>query len=265
MSESKIGKGDLVMIVFESRKRGLKKLLVRLGDERIHTHRGFIEPDDVVGMPWGSVVRTSKGYEVLIVRPSTADLMEKIARRTQIVYPKDAGLMILKAGVKPGDTVVEGGTGSGSLAYALSLAVGESGRVVSYEIRPEFLELARKNLEMLGAKNVELKLGDLRKDVEERGVDEFFIDMGAPWEALPMAWEALKSGGAVCVFVPSCEQVKKTVVEARRSGFGAIEVMECLVRNYLVDEKRTRPCSRMIGHTGFIIVGRKVSRGEHER
>ncbi|RLG46801.1 MAG: hypothetical protein DRO06_03835, partial [Thermoproteota archaeon] len=115
MSKSRIEKGDLVMIVFESRKRGLKKLLVRLGDERIHTHRGFIEPGDLIGIPWGSVVRTSKGYEVLVVRPSTADLMEKIARRTQIVYPKDAGLMILKAGVRPGDTVVEGGTGSGSL------------------------------------------------------------------------------------------------------------------------------------------------------
>ncbi|RLG46528.1 MAG: hypothetical protein DRO06_04300, partial [Thermoproteota archaeon] len=137
--------------------------------------------------------------------------------------------------------------------------------VVSYEIRPEFLKLARRNLEMLGAENVELKLGDLRRDVEERDVDEFFIDMGAPWEALPMAWEALKPGGAVCVFVPSCEQVKRTVTEARRSGFGAIEVMECLVRNYLVDEKRTRPCSRMVGHTGFIIVGRKASPAGRDR
>lgn len=255
-----IREGDLALLVFERRRKGYKKYLIKIEQNKIfHTHLGPVNVGDLVGKPWGTAVETSKGAVAYVFRPSTADIMEKLARRTQIIYPKDAAYMIIKAGIKPGDLVVEGGTGSGSLAYALSLVVGPSGKVVSYEINPRFHEKAKENLKALKAENVILKLGDLRTDVEEKDVDAMFLDLATPWEVVPKAKEVLKPGAPLVAFVPSCEQIKKFVLAAREGGFGFIEVSEVLVRGYEVNEQRTRPSPRMIAHTGFIVVGRKLA------
>jgi len=250
----------LALLVFERRRKGYKKYLIRVSRNKIfHTHLGPVNVGSLIGKPWGAAVETSKGAVAYVFKPSTADIMEKLARRTQIIYPKDAAYMIIKAGIKPGDFVVEGGTGSGSLAYALSLAVGPAGKVVSYEINPKFHEKAKENLSILRAENVILKLGDLRTDVEERDIDAMFLDLAAPWEVVPMAKQVLKPGAPLVAFVPSCEQIKKFVLAAREGGFGFIDVSEVLVRGYEVNEQRTRPSSRMIAHTGFIITGRKLA------
>ncbi len=253
-----IREGDLALLVFERRRKGAKKYLVRIEDKVFHTHLGPLDLGEIIGRPWGCSVEVKKGV-ARVFRPSTADIMEKFSRRTQIIYPKDAAYMIVKAGVRPGDLVVEGGTGSGSLAYALSLAVGPTGRVVSYEINPRFHELAKENLMRLGVQNVELKLGDLRTDITERNADAMFLDMAAPWEVVPAAREVLKPGSPLAVFVPSCEQIKRFVLAATEGGFGHVEVAEVLVRGYEVNEQRTRPSARMVAHTGFVITARKLA------
>ena len=252
-----IQEGDLVLFLYRGKKE-FKKVVKRVRKgEYFHTHVGTVSYDDIIGLEWGSLIRTSIGGEVLVLKPTLSDLMEQIPRRTQIIYPKDAAFMIIKAGVLPGSLVVEGGTGSGSLTLCLSSAVGESGLVVSYETNKDFLKLASRNLKRFGVKNVILKNKDIR-EIEEKEVDAIFLDIGNPWDVFEQAYRALKPGGALCSFVPSYEQMRRTVLSGRESGFGAAEVYEVLLREYEVDERRTRPKPWMIGHTGFIVLMRKV-------
>ena len=254
----RIEEGDLALFITWG-KKGMRKLLrtIRSG-EKLHTHAGTIDYDQLIGMPWGSKVKTNVGKEVVVLQPSTADLMEKLPRRTQITYPKDAGYMILRAGIGPGSLVVEGGTGSGAMALCLSRIVGEEGRVFSYEVNKDFLKVARRNLARAGASNVVLKNKDMREGIDEEGVDAVFLDLGDPWEVFPHARKALKPGGALCVIVPSFEQMKRVVVEAEANGFLVMECLEVLLRHYDVSAQRTRPSPRMVGHTVFVIIMRKV-------
>ncbi|HIE24196.1 MAG TPA: tRNA (adenine-N1)-methyltransferase [Candidatus Korarchaeota archaeon] len=252
-----IQEGDLVLFVYKGKKE-LRKIVKRVRrGEYFHTHLGTISHDDVIGLEWGSSIKTSIGGEILVLKPTLSDFMEQIPRRTQIIYPKDAAFMIIKSGVLPGSLVVEGGTGSGSLTLCLSFAVGESGLVVSYETNKEFLKLASRNLRRFGVKNVILKNKDIR-DLDEKDVDAIFLDIGNPWDVFEQAFSALKPGGTICCFVPSYEQMRKTVLLAKDAGFGAAEIYEVLLREYEVNERRTRPKPWMIGHTGFIIIIRKI-------
>ncbi len=252
-----IKEGDLVLFIYKGKKE-LRKVVKRVRrGEYFHTHLGTLSYDEVIGLDWGSSIRTSTGDKILVLKPTLSDLMEQIPRRTQIIYPKDAAFMIIKSGISPGSLVVEGGTGSGSLTLCLSFAVGESGLVVSYETNKDFLKLASRNLKRFGIKNVVLKNKDIR-DLEEKEVDTIFLDISNPWDVFEQAHLALKPGGTICCFVPSYEQMRKVVLSAKDSGFGAAEVYEVLLREYEVDERRTRPKPWMIGHTGFIIIMRKI-------
>jgi len=252
-----IKEGDLVLFIYKGKKE-LRKVVKRVRrGEYFHTHLGTLSHDDVIGLEWGSSIRTSTGDRILVLKPTLSDLMEQIPRRTQIIYPKDAAFMIIKSGVSPGSLVVEGGTGSGSLTLCLSFAVGESGLVVSYETNKDFLKLASRNLKRFGVKNVVLKNKDIR-DLDEKEVDAIFLDIGNPWDVFEQAHLALKPGGTICCFVPSYEQMRKVVLSAKDNGFGVAEVYEVLLREYEVDERRTRPKPWMIGHTGFIIIMRKI-------
>ncbi|MGB9631601.1 MAG: tRNA (adenine-N1)-methyltransferase [Candidatus Methanodesulfokora sp.] len=252
-----ISDGDYILLVVEGKREKRFLVKVRKG-ESFHTHKGYIKFDDVIGKEPGSVTKTNTGARVLLLRPTTYDVMEKLSRATQIIYPKDAGFMIIKAGIVPGAKVLESGTGSGSMTIALSRAVGPEGRVYSYEKDERFYEVAKKNIERFSLGNVELKLRDIREGVDERDLDAAFLDLPEPWDVMDIIKDAIKPGSPVIVFVPSFEQVKRTVVHMRKTGFGLVEANEILIRGIESDEERTRPSTRMIGHTGFIISGRKL-------
>jgi len=252
-----IESGDYILLVVEG--RGEKRFLVRVKQgESFHTHKGYINFDDIIGKEFGSVTKTNTGARVLLLRPTTYDVMEKLSRATQIIYPKDAGFMIIKAGIIPGAKVLEAGTGSGSMTIALSRAVGPEGKVYSYEKDERFYEVAKRNIERFSLGNVELRLKDIKEGVDEKDLDAAFLDLPEPWDVTEIVKKAIKPGSPVIVFVPSFEQVKKTVVQMRKTGFGLVEVNEILIRGIESDEERTRPSTRMIGHTGFIISGRRL-------
>jgi tRNA (adenine57-N1/adenine58-N1)-methyltransferase len=256
-----ISEDDTVLLVVYGKKGKPKKFLVKVKKGKVlHTHKGSIDLSEIIGKEWGCVVKTSKGERVEVHRPILTDYIEKIGRITQIIYPKDAGFMILKSGIKPGDTVVEIGTGSGALTMVLANFLGPSGKLYSYDIRKESLEIAEKNLKLLGISNVILKHKDAKEGIDESDVDAIFLDIPDPWEILSEVHEKLRPNGTFLAFLPSCEQVNKTVLRAREVGFGLIEIHEILDREYESDERRTRPSPWMIGHTGFIVIGRKLSK-----
>lgn len=64
--------------------------------------------------------------------------------------------------------------------------------------------------------------------------DAIFLDLPAPWEAIPFAAAALRRGvlGRICCFSPCIEQVLKTVAALSENGFTDIEMYESLIKTH---------------------------------
>jgi len=257
---SKIKEGNYVLLYLGRRKTYLVK--VEKG-KSFHTHRGFIEFDDLIGKEYGSTVLSNLRAEFTVLRPLLRDYIMKSVRRTQITYPKDVALMVMFSGIGPGSRVVEAGTGTGALTTALAHYVKPDGRVYSYEIREEFLKNAEKNLKRVGlADFVELKNNDVIAGIDESDVDAVILDLATPWLVVPHAYTALKSCGTVISFSPTIDQVVKTVESLKDNSFVDIETVECLMRRMQTERGRTRPQTLMTGHTGYITFARKASKSE---
>jgi len=183
-----------------------------------------------------------------------------MSRKTQIIYPEDASLILLYSGIGPGSVVIEAGTGSGALTCILGNFVRPTGHVYSYDIREKSLRRARKNV--LKAKLqevVSIQEGNiLISDLEHKNVDSIILDMPQPWEAIEKVKHYLKLSGVLVSFSPTIEQVKKTTFSLRKHGFIDVNSCELIKRTLQVKENATRPEVRMIGHTGYITFGRKI-------
>jgi len=183
----------------------------------------------------------------------------KSGRNTQIVYPKDAALIVMFSGIGPGSRVFESGTGTGALTSALAHYVGSTGKVYTYELRPEFQKNAAKNIQRAKLDgNVEMKSGDVTMGIEERDLDAAILDLAVPWLVVPHAYEALKPSGVLVSFSPTIDQVVRTTEALREYGFVFIETIECLMRTMQVERGKTRPNTMMTGHTGYITHARKI-------
>ena len=194
-----------------------------------------------------------------MLQPSLGDLLVDMKRSTQIMYPKDIGFILTTMSVGPGQTILEAGTGSGSMTIALAYAVGPEGHVVTYERREEFQNLARKNLERVGLESrVELKLGDIKDGFSEKNIDAVFLDVPNPWDFTKQARAALKPGGFFCNLVPTINQVETLLHSLRRERFAFIEVCELLMRYYKPEPTRLRPTDRMVAHTGYLTFARRI-------
>ena len=135
--------GDLAQLVGLRHKHFIVPLKA---GAKFETHRGILMHDDLVGKLWGTQVFSHIGSPFYLLQPSLGDLLIDLPRTTQILYPKDIGFIFVTMGIGPGKKVIEAGTGSGSMTIALAYTVGDEGRVVSYEIKPDVQTLARKNL-----------------------------------------------------------------------------------------------------------------------
>jgi len=250
-----IREGDYVLLYLDNKRT----YLIRAERGKVfHTHKGVVKIDDFIGREFGVKVKSSTGVEFIVFKPSIRDYVYKSLRGTQIIYPKDIALIILYGNIQPGSRVVEAGTGVGALTTALASYVRPNGMVYSYEIREEFLNVARKNLERAGLlEYVELKNKDITQGIDERDIDAVILDMATPWLVVPHAYEVLKGGGFFVSFSPTIDQVMKTVEELRVYGFAYIETIECLVRRIHVEKGRTRPETLMTGHTGYMTFARK--------
>ena len=248
--------GDLAMLVGLGHKYFIFPLLP---SGEYHTHRGILKHDDLFGLPWGSRVTSHTGAPFYILQPSISDLLTDLPRNTQIMYPKDIGYVLIILGIGPGKQVLEAGTGSGAMTIALANGVGPTGRITSYEIRPEMQKMARKNLTRLGLEDrIEFKLGDIADGFSEIDMDAMFLDVQNPWDYIEQVRAALKPGGSFCSLVPTLNQVSNLLVALRRNRFAFVEVCEILLRYYKPDPAHLRPTDRMVAHTGYLVYGRRV-------
>jgi|UniRef100_A0A7J2U4D0 tRNA (adenine57-N1/adenine58-N1)-methyltransferase len=250
--------GKEVLIYFDNRR----KFLVKLEQgKKISSDKGTIPVDSIVNKEIGSQVTTSLNVKAWILQPLLIDYLEKgIKRVTQVIYPKDLGLIILMLGLESGYRVLEAGVGSGNTTMVLAHFVKPQGHVFGYENRKEFIEIAKGNLARMGLdKYVTIKYGDIRKGVDERGLDAAIIDIPDPWEALDSLYLALKPSASIAFFIPSMQQLLK-LFEAidEHKGFIDIRAYETLLREIELSRRAIRPSTYMVGHTGFILFARKI-------
>jgi len=258
----RVKENDLI-ILFDPEKGKKYFINLSLTKGEFNTEKGKIELSSLVGLPYGSKVKTHKGYEYIIL-PSTLFefVMKKLNRLTQIIYPKDAAYILLKLDVKPGDRVVESGIGSGALTAVFAQAVGDEGKVISYERREEFIKNALSNLRKVGLDGrVEVKHRDIGEGFDETDADALFLDVREPWLYIDKAYDALKTGRFLGILVPTANQVIETLKELKKYPFTDLEVCEILLRRYKTVPERFRPEDRMPAHTAYLIFARKLPEG----
>ncbi len=229
------------------------------------TNKGAVAHDELIGSLEGVVVRSSGGAAYLVLRPLLSEHVVAMPRAAAVVYPKDAAQILSAADVFPGARVVEAGAGSGALTAQLLRVVGPTGLVSSYERRPDFAEVARRNVEELygGAHPAwRLTVGDLAEQLAERDVDRVVLDMLAPWECVAVVAAALSPGGVVCSYVATTTQLGRLVETLREhGGFTEPYAWETLVRSWHVEGLAIRPDHAMVGHTAFLVTARRMAPG----
>jgi tRNA (adenine57-N1/adenine58-N1)-methyltransferase len=249
---------DSYVLVYRDRRR---RWLVRPRDTpKLHTHLGILDVSALVGKGYGVTAYTSLGDSLTILKPTIEDMMVKLARKTQVIYPKDLGLITLKLGVHSGSRVVETGTGSGSTTAVLAYLVQPTGKVYTYEIRPDFQAVAKKNIERLGLGDyVEFRVGDARDGFGETEMDAGVLDVGDPWDVVPSMRKSLKPSAPMVGITPTTNQAERLVQKMKEEGFAAIESLEIMMRHLEARVGMTRPSNIMIGHTAYLIFGRTTT------
>lgn len=259
LSDDSIIQLDNNVLIYLDRKR---RQIVKIEKDKIFSSdRGLIKLVDLVGLKYGAKIKTSTKFDAYIMKPLLIDFLEKgLTRVTQIIYPKDQGLIVMLLGLSSGAKVVEVGVGTGSTTIVLANIVKPTGHVYGYEARKEFLDIARKNLMVLGlAEYVTLKFKNAKEGIDEKDVDGAVVDMPDPWTILDFLYSALKFSAPVVFFIPSMNQIEKlynALIEHK--GFIDIRCYELFLREILLTKQSIRPSTFMTGHTGYIMFARKI-------
>ena len=244
--------------------KGRMHTLTLEAGKAFHTHKGILQHDSLLGGPEGVTVQIGTTV-YLALRPLMSDYVLSMPRGAQVVYPKDSGQIVQMADIFPGAHVVEAGVGSGALSMSLLRAVGDTGKVSSYERREDFATIAKANVDrFFGAPHPawNITVGDLQDKLDETDVDRVVLDMLAPWETLDAVSRALRPGGLVCCYVATTTQLSVTVEALRAHGtFTEPQSWESMVRGWHVEGLAVRPEHRMVGHTGFLCTSRRLADG----
>jgi tRNA (adenine57-N1/adenine58-N1)-methyltransferase len=251
--------GEQVLLIDQ---RGKRHLIFLRKSETFHSDRGWIMHDAIIGQPEGSWVRSSMGLRYLAFRPTLAEFVLEMPRGAQVIYPKDLAMILFWADIYPGCRVLEAGMGSGALTLALLRAVGPEGKVISFEQRDEFARRALANIHMrLGeVSNLTVRLRPVEDGLaEEEPVDRVLFDLPEPWKLTPAVARVLRPGGIFMCYVPTIIQSHQ-ISEAlhRERHWALVETFETLFRPWNIEGTSVRPFHRMVAHTGFVTVARRV-------
>lgn len=258
-TKGRFTEGDLALLID---RKGRRYLVTLKEGDAFHSHLGFLDHAQILGSSQGEWFQTSKGHRILAVSPTLGDYVLEMERVTQVIYPKDIGVITMLADIFPGARVVEAGFGSGALTLALLRAVGGLGSVTSYELREGQAKKALSNIGPLLPANHRLKIkeANIYQGIEEREVDRLVLDLPEPWQVVPSAADALVPGGILLSFLPTVLQIHRLVNALNDElCYQLIETVEVILRPWHVTQRSVRPTHRMVGHTGFITTARKCS------
>lgn len=227
--------------------------------KKFHTHLGVLNIGEAVGSRFGSYLFSSKGKKVILLEPLVYDFVMKSERLTQIVYPKDLAYIGIRSGLVSGSRVLEVGTGSGGLTTYLASIVRPLGHVYTFDVNPKFSTIAKKNIRKAGLSDFVTFHEHVKFQESICGeVDIAVIDIGDPWTMVEKIYESLKLSGTLLAICPTMNQLEKMSSTLTEFGFVFIESTELMIRNIEARTGKTRPAMRMIGHTTYLIFGRKA-------
>ncbi|MHB8330193.1 MAG: tRNA (adenine-N1)-methyltransferase [Acidimicrobiales bacterium] len=249
---ARLAPGERVLLVDPKERR---YLLTLVAGGAFHTHAGIVCHDDVIGADEGTTVTGSTGRAFLVVRPTLADVVLKMPRGAQVIYPKDLGAILMAADVGPGMRVLEAGVGSGALSMTMLRTGAE---VIGYEIRPDFAQRARLNVAAYAGEGMAYRVEerDVYEGIDDTGLDRVVLDLPEPWRVLAHAARAMRGGGILLAYLPTINQAAQLRGALATHGFGLAETSELLRRTWHVEERSVRPDHRMVAHTGFLTTAR---------
>jgi tRNA (adenine57-N1/adenine58-N1)-methyltransferase len=251
--------GERVLLVDPKDRR---YLITLVADATFHTHAGIVAHNDLIGSSEGRTITGSTGRAFLVLRPTLSDVVLKMPRGAQVIYPKDLGAILIAADIAPGQRVLEAGVGSGALSMT-ALRAGAS--VVGYELREDFAERARANVAATLGPDApyRVEIRDVTHGIDERELDRILLDMPEPHKVVAAAGEALRPGGILLAYLPTINQtalLRQALAEAG-APFGMAETQEIMRRTWHVEARSVRPDHRMVGHTGFLTTARRIEAG----
>jgi tRNA (adenine57-N1/adenine58-N1)-methyltransferase len=251
--------GERILLVDAKDRR---YLITLVAGATFHTHAGIVSHDDIIGSDEGRTVAGSTGRAFLVLRPTLSDVVLKMPRGAQVIYPKDLGAILIAADIAPGQRVLEAGVGSGALSMTV-LRAGAS--IVGYELREDFADRARANVvAALGADApYRVEIRDVTEGIDERELDRVLLDMPEPHKVVKPAAGALRPGGILLAYLPTINQTAllRQALDEPGSGFGLAETQEIMRRTWHVEARSVRPDHRMVGHTGFLTTARRLEAG----
>jgi tRNA (adenine57-N1/adenine58-N1)-methyltransferase catalytic subunit len=251
--------GERVLLVDPKDRR---YLITLVAGATFHTHAGIVAHDDLIGSCEGRTITGSTGRSFLVLRPTLSDVVLKMPRGAQVIYPKDLGAILIAADLGPGQRVLEAGVGSGALSMT-ALRAGAS--VVGYELREDFAARARANVEATLGPDApyRVEIRDVTQGIDERDLDRVLLDMPEPHKVVAAAGAALRPGGILLAYLPTINQtalLRQALAEAG-APFGLAETQEIMRRTWHVEARSVRPDHRMVGHTGFLTTARRIEPG----
>ncbi len=230
------------------------KFLVKDTSKDYHTKHGFFKKEDLKKS--NKTIKTNTGKEFSIFDPFFTDLYRKIKRDAQIIPLKDIGLIVAETGINNKSKVVDAGAGSGALCCFLANIAKE---VTTYEIREDFIEIVNYNIKFLNLKNIKIKNRNIYDGIEEKNVDLIVLDLPEPWNAIGAAKKALKIGSFLVSYSPTIAQTADFVNAINKDeNFVHAKTSEIIERNWEIDERKVRPKSQQIGHSGFVSFARRI-------
>jgi tRNA (adenine57-N1/adenine58-N1)-methyltransferase catalytic subunit len=250
--------GDRVLLVDAKQRR---HLITLSEGGAFHSHTGVLDHSMLIGADEGVTVRTTMGSRLVAVRPTLSEYILKMPRGAQVIYPKDLGPILMLADIFPGAQVLESGVGSGALTMTLLRAIGPQGHVLGYELRDDFADRAKRNVESFLGPDVplDIEVRDVYDGIAVDDLDRVILDLPEPWRVVKHAESALRPGGILLSYLPTILQVMRLREELAESAFGMVESLEVLQRGWHVDGQSVRPDHRMVAHTGFLTHARLLA------
>src|ERR1700734_871290 len=248
--------GERVLLIDPKERR---YLLTLVEGATFHTHAGVLAHDDIIGATEGSTINGSTGRSFLVLRPTLSDIVLKMPRGAQVIYPKDLGAILIAADIAPGQRVLEAGVGSGALSMTV-LRAGAS--IVGYELRQDFAERAQANVAATLGPDApyRIEIRDVTEGIDETDLDRILLDMPEPHKVVAAAATALRPGGILLASLPTINQTAllRQALADDDVPFGLSETQEIMRRTWHVEARSVRPDHRMVGHTGFLTTARRL-------
>ncbi|KAF9093091.1 tRNA (adenine-N(1)-)-methyltransferase catalytic subunit trm61 [Mortierella sp. AD031] len=236
-----IENGDLVVLYLAK-----NLILIRIQeDQEFCCKFGNYRHADMIGLQYGTKLGSNTGRGFVFLLYPTPELWTLILpHRTQILYIADISLVMSYLDLKPGMSMIESGTGSGSFSHSIARTIAPHGHLYTFEYHQDRVAAATKEFEDHGLSHlITIECRDVCKNGFglENKVDAgkcpsrcntMFLDLPAPWEAVASAKKAFKQNkvGKICTFSPCIEQISKTVTALTEQGFVDIQMYECLIR-----------------------------------